>query len=693
MIVSFTMKNLFRRLIKICGLISVIFFIPINYSQADNYNLFVSLSPNDLYLNQQYYLGQIKAQEAWDIVKDSPNVVVAVIDSGVDIEHPDLADNIWRNPKEISNDKIDNDNNGYVDDIYGWDFILNSNDPKPKFGGRYTNLGINHGTIVAGVIGALANNNFGISGIAWKIKIMPLRVMDGEGAGSTDLVYKAIRYAIDNKADIINLSMVGKTYDPLLDEIIKDAYQRGIIIVTAAGNETAGDSNSDLSLNLGEHPEYPICHDGSTGENYVLGVGSVDYLDKKSEFSNYGSKCLDLVAPGESFYGTLFFSPVMSQFNKYFGGYWSGTSLAAPQVAATAALVKAIRPDLTNKEIYNLIINNTDNIDDKNPDYKNLLGSGRLNLYKAITAAESMSIKRSDIIVSPMGQRLPTVEFLNYLGQKNSDFLAYKENFLGGVNIASADVDFDGLKEIITGAGSGGGPHIRIFKQNGELIGQFFAYNINFTGGVNVVGGDIDGDNQTEIIAAPQGNYLPEVKIFDARGNFKKSFIAFDNNFKGGVNLALSDINADGTQEIVTAQGPGDKPLVRIFNQNGLLLKEFLAYDPVFKGGVKVSSVNLFGDLRTEILTVPQSDYFCQIRVFSPSGDIIKQWLGWEVDYNVGCNIASGNIDEDSGLEVIASQAKNGNSEIKVFSQEGDLKSKFSAFENNFKGGVNIFVK
>src|SRR3989344_267053 len=316
----------------------VIFFIlpaliwPI-FGRAADFHL--ALYPNDTFLNQEYYLDKIQAPDAWEIINQSPEIVVAVIDSGVDIDHPDLTENIWRNPDE-KKDGIDNDNNGYIDDLNGWDFLLNSSDPRPKLGGTYTTLGINHGTLVAGVIGASGNNNFGTSGISWKIKIMPLKVMDGQGGGSTSSVYHAIKYAIAKHANVINLSMVGDAFDPLLDKIIAEAYQAGIIIVAAAGNEKdITNTRQEVGLNLSLRPQYPICHDGGPGHNYVLGVGAVDDLDKKSYFSNFGSQCLDLVAPAENFYGTMFFSPVIADFRSYFGGYWSGTSpAAAPGSAA-----------------------------------------------------------------------------------------------------------------------------------------------------------------------------------------------------------------------------------------------------------------------------------------------------------------------------------------------------------------------
>jgi len=650
----------------------------------------ISLFPNDSDLEYQYYLEQNQAIEAWDIIKESPEVVVAVIDSGVDIEHPDLISNIWINLDEVPKDGIDNDGNGYVDDVNGWDFVLKSPDPRPKFAGEYNELGINHGSIVAGVIGAVGNNSFGLSGISWKVKIMPLKVMDGIGSGTTSNVYWAIKYAIANGADVINLSMVGIVYDPSLHQVIKEAYEAGIVIVAAAGNESSSATGEDVSINLDASPHYPICYTGDNGENYVLGVGSVNYLDVKSSFSNYGSSCVDIVAPGESFYGTKFFSPVISGFSQYIGGYYSGTSLSAPQVTGAAALVKALRPELVNSEIYNLITANADPIDDKNNNYQGMLGSGRLNILKTLTAAGGVVITGGDLVIAPASGHSPLIQIVNRAGAKRFEFFAYNEGFKGGLSITTADIDGDGEKEIITGAGVSGGPHIRVFNADGQIISQFFAYEYNFTGGVNVTAGDVDGDGAVEIIVSPQTNSQSKIRIFDSLGNLEKEFLAFDSNFYGGANLALSDINIDGIKEIVVGAGPGLTPQIKIFNYNGMLLKEFLAYSADFTGGVKVSSADVFSDLRTEIITSPQTNDKCQIRIFSPSGDIQQQWLSWENE-SKGCNITTGDIDFNGQAEIIASQIAG--AEVKIYNSSRQLENNFTAFEDDFEGGVNVFVK
>ncbi|MEK7172423.1 MAG: S8 family serine peptidase, partial [Patescibacteria group bacterium] len=211
-----------------------------------NFLYHASIIPSDTYFTNQWYLQKIKAVEAWDQIRESPNITIAIIDSGVQINHPDLASNLWANSKEIPGNNIDDDKNGYIDDVYGWDFVNNVADPSPKFMPGFTEAGILHGTIVAGIAAASGNNAAGIAGVTWSAKIMALKVLDDKGEGSTDRVVKAIDYAVANGANIINLSFVGADYSNSLNEAIKRAYSAGVIIVAAVGNEENQNYGSSL---------------------------------------------------------------------------------------------------------------------------------------------------------------------------------------------------------------------------------------------------------------------------------------------------------------------------------------------------------------------------------------------------------------------------------------------------------------
>jgi len=284
-------------------------------------NILMAKTSNDPLNSELYYLDEIRAGDAWDYTTGSNRVVVAVIDTGIDIDHPDIYENIWINSDEIPGDNLDNDNNGYIDDINGWDFIRDESDPNPKFDAGYSELGIDHGTIVAGIIGAKGNNSYGISGVNWNVSLMSLIALDGYGNGNLIDVVDAIDYAVANGADIINMSLVGAVTDTNLSNAIERAYEAGVVVVAAVGNESVGDHGQDNSINLVTSPRYPVCIDGTVGDNHILGVGSIDILNKKSLFSNYGSECLDINAPGEYFYGLNIYQPIFSDYREKWYSY------------------------------------------------------------------------------------------------------------------------------------------------------------------------------------------------------------------------------------------------------------------------------------------------------------------------------------------------------------------------------------
>jgi len=261
-----------------------------------NYIVRVSATPDDTYFSNLWGLhntGQtggtpdadIDAPEAWDLTTGSADVVIAVIDTGVAYDHPDLADNIWTNAGETDcSDGIDNDGNGYIDDCHGWDFIGDDNDPVDYNG---------HGTHVAGTIAAAGNNNTGVSGVMWQAKIMPLRFLGVNGTGTTADAVSAILYANAKGAHVINNSWGGSGYSQTLKNAI-DASSA--VIVCAAGN--SGKSNDAV-------PFYPASYTSSN----VIAVAATDHNDALASYSNYGVNSVDVAAPGSSVYSDV---PVFS---------------------------------------------------------------------------------------------------------------------------------------------------------------------------------------------------------------------------------------------------------------------------------------------------------------------------------------------------------------------------------------------
>jgi len=304
------------------------------YAEPD-YIVHVTSIPNDPYWPDQWALTRIKCPKAWERCTGSKDIVVAILDTGVDYEHEDLSANMWHNPGEIPDNGIDDDGNGYVDDYYGWNFVDNNGDPMDEC--HFFQIG--HGTQCAGIVAAVMDNNIGIAGIA-QVKIMAVKVLGGDGSGSWSDVIKGIEYAADNGADVISMSFGSPQYSRAVERVCQDAWENGVILVAAAGNEGK------------DSVEYPAAYDT------VIAVGAIDCNRKLCVWSNYGEK-IELVAPGESVI-TTFLYPSNKSVPKY--GFFDGTSAATPIVAGVAALAKALHPDYTNQQIRELLRQSADDL-------------------------------------------------------------------------------------------------------------------------------------------------------------------------------------------------------------------------------------------------------------------------------------------------------------------------------------------
>jgi len=620
-------------------------------------NILIARTADDPLNGELYYLNEIKVESAWDYTTGSRNVVVAIIDTGIDIDHPDIYENIWKNNNEIIGDNVDNDNNGYIDDINGWDFIRNEADPNPKFDAGYSELGIDHGTIVAGIIGATGNNGYGVTGINWHVSIMSLIALDGYGNGSMVDVVDAIDYAIKNGADVINMSLVGAASDAELAAAITRAYDAGIIIVAAVGNEQVGEGGQDKSVDLGTSPRYPVCLDGAIGTNYILGVGSIDINNRKSLFSNYGHNCIDINAPGEYFYGLNIYQPIFSDYREKFNGFWSGTSLSTPLIAGTAALLKAYRPSLTNQEVYNLILDNADNIDSYNPAYTNKLGKGKLNLAKIFNQAKDIVDRQTGVIVTSQGGFAPYVYVYNESGEIINQFLAFNEDYLGGVNLTI--VNDNNEQNIVVAQSKGGEGLIKVLDSQGNLKTEWTIDNfrnagiklttlnnriiawsedakINFIeiytlGGellnkfnangpiYDVTGADTDNDGADEINVLTMGRVI----IYNQMGTIDY-FI--DLKSTAG-SLAITETN------IITGSHVGQKPEINIYDLDGKFIRSFNAYAEGFKGGINISSQD------NNILVGPKYSGGPHLRSFDILGNLQFEFFTLDQKNNGGINV------------------------------------------------------
>lgn len=320
--------------------------------------------------------------KAWDISKGSKKIVVAVLDTGVDYTHPDLKKNMWVNELEAKGQPgIDDDGNGYVDDIYGYDFIssyLEDGRTKMWYGkpGDPDPMDDNgHGTFCASEIGASSDNAEGVSGVNWDVQIMALRFLGGSGGGQSKDAISAIYYAIDKKVDVISNSWSGGPYEPMMAKAVMAANKIGMVFVAAASNEG---NNNDVK------PAYPASYVKDAKGNditNVISVGASDNQDNPASFSNFGHRSVHVFAPGVDIIGA---APVemMKGRNPY--TVMSGTSMATPYVSGVAALMLAANPGLKGKpeEVRRILIETSDQVD-------SLVGksqsNGRINAAKALS--------------------------------------------------------------------------------------------------------------------------------------------------------------------------------------------------------------------------------------------------------------------------------------------------------------------
>jgi len=308
--------------------------------------------PDDPGFSQLWGMRMMGAPVAWDMSTGSKSITVAIVDTGIERTHPDLAANMLTNSREINGNGIDDDSNGYVDDFYGYDFYSQDGDPNDEFF---------HGTHCAGTIGGVGNNGRGVTGVAWNVSLLGVRIMGPNGSGSVADLALGIQYAVSRGASVINLSL-GAGQSSAVENAITEARLKDVVVVAAAGN-----SGSDNDLN----PFYPA----SSPSDNVIAVAASDAADSLTSWSNYGATSVDVAAPGDAIYSTI----LNGQY-----GIASGTSMATPHVAGIIAVMRSVNPSLTYTQVKNILINSAQRLTSMQG---KVVASGRANFFRAVLAA------------------------------------------------------------------------------------------------------------------------------------------------------------------------------------------------------------------------------------------------------------------------------------------------------------------
>jgi hypothetical protein len=311
------------------------------------------------------------------------------------------------------------------------------------------------------------------------------------------------------------------------------------------------------------------------------------------------------------------------------------------------------------------------------------------------------SSSRADIVTGAGPGGGPHVKVFDATTTSELDsFLAYSAMFEGGVRVAAGDVTGDGLSDIITGVGPGAGPHVKVFDgDTGAEVRSFFAYSPSFQGGVFVAAGDVDGDTFSDIITGADAGASPHVKVFSGQTSTElRSFNAFAPSFAGGVRVAAGDVNNDGFADIIAGAGPGGGPQVSVFDGvNGNLMLNFVAYNPLFSGGVFVAAGDVDGDGLDEIVTGADAGGSPQVKVFNgQTGTELSSFFAYDLSFSGGVRVAAGDLNGDGAADIItgAGPSATGGPHVKVFDGiSGSELQSFFAYNRGFDGGVYVAAR
>ena len=506
----------------------------VEYAEEDK-TVSVCDAPNDPYLGSSGSWGQIYddlwgikkigAPAAWETTAGD-GVVVAVVDTGIDYNHPDIAANIWTNPGEVADNGGDDDRNGFVDDVRGWNFISDSNNPIDDYG---------HGTAVAGTIAAVGNNGIGVIGVAWRAKVMPLKALGADGSGQDSVLAKALVYAANNGADVISNSWGGAGASQTTADAVDYAYNLGVVIVAAAGNDNL-DARGYWPANLPK----------------VITVAASDSDDNKASFSNWGSK-IDVAAPGVDILslhasGTSLGILVGADYARM-----DGTSMAAPHVAGLAALILSQHPEYSNEDVRQAI---RFSAQDLGPGLNFDFGYGRVDASRALSLSSILEAK----ITSPSdGTKSSSAMTISGVA-RGSGFARYTLEYGAGVmpdswtTLQTGSVEVQGVLGVFDPGNVDSGLYtIRLTAYN--TAGQIFQDRIQVVTAAVVISSPGGSVARSSAVAFKPGATIPIVGSVMVSG-FQSFHVDWQMDGAPGLNSS-SDWSAEG----IALTGAGAIPI------------------------------------------------------------------------------------------------------------------------------------
>ena len=663
------------------------------YAEPNN-KVKAQMVPNDPYYlsfdtwgqgyGDSWGLLDMSAESAWDISQGDA-ILVAVVDTGIDYNHEDIAGNIWSNAAEIPDNGIDDDGNGYVDDVRGYDFAYSDNDPID---------GMGHGTHVAGIIAAVGNNEKGIIGIAPKAKLMPVKGLDDLGAGSSVTLAQCLFYAADNGADVINNSWGGLGRSFLIEDAVKYAHAKGCVVVAAAGNYAIDASNfTPASI------------------NEVITVSSIDHMGQKSDFSNYGVK-IDVAAPGgdsddgsfnRAFENILSLRAAHTDMYGYGDGYNTigenyyrarGTSMACPYVAGISALILAQHPEFSNEEVRSAL--RASALNSVSVPFDVEKGYGRTDAYLALQF-NSVCIAK---ITSPQSKTVQKGENLEIKGiASGNNFQSYIVEYavslsgpwaaIGGASYTQVNND-----TLATWTAPANGQYFlrltvtdtnnKVFR---DIVGILSVYQELHSGWPQYIGAsqswsapyvvaDIDNDGKKEIIAATLAG---KVYAFKEDGSVMPGW-PVEINSPIVSDISVADVDNDGSLEVFFASYNQN---VYGYHYDGSVVQGWPQY--ISEGtysfyGLLIGRKNKLASPEIIVLPSSPSGEFSggYAYIFKGNGTLTKKWLLYDLwNRFLWSNTSAclGDVNNDGQLELVIPllDTNDGNFYLYIFSLNGDI--------------------